>query len=1225
MTGLQTFFRTFSLIFTISLKLVGPNEPIENMIIEQSPPLVNANVRPALIKALLKNNDKVLLILDGYDEMSENARESLYLKQLLHSELYGNLCLVMTSRPQMTTDIERHFSSVASIEGFSKEAAEQFVGKFFPNYPDTVKAIIAFTGRSGIRDMWRIPILLLFTCVLVDGKLLDISPSANVAFNKIYDKLIECVFRRHLAKMGKVIDKKKLDILIQDMVIKFGQIALECLGDDSNLCKSSDIKSLIGPDAFEYGLIIGAVDRTMVLCDHDDVKVSFLHRSLQEYLAAHFVLNKIRTENCHLKDLLSDKVQQDPLGKYMLFSSFLNEMMSNKISLNSMQTEEQNASTEVAADNDSPPKRKSARVSTPDPEHNLKPNQNEMVMNGQKVLLEIAQESLSKKEDMVVTGYAVTPASSQFVMDVLKSNTSLIRLSFDNLDLSHCLTQLFASQLPSVRYIRFGNCTFQEDQEVANALGFSTYPFPLLKGFSLDACIGITHHVADMLGNLLRQCDQLRAIGIYRCNLQNALMPLLKGTYHKLDTLCFYNCDIQESLKISNQVHISMEKMQWFTLHQCTIDAGAYRHLAKCMSTSKGGITLDVQCKDAADLDSALFAGQYRSVGKIRFSNAKDEDHHRTPQLGDLETFLTGAELSANVFHGSLPIVSEITFDNMVLKPNVMQSLAISLQHCQVPLSLIFRGCDLIDGMIFLGQKGLPKMQRLVFNHSNLIDRPTGKERIQIGGFASLPALLVETNSQRALHLAQRMYDYLEKYPSRAPEAWKVYDHDYEHDIYMAPDDVYGHLSSQSICILCKCISQSSKLSVLKIPMTGEAVQILVDNDLPLVVVMEFYVRKSDHGQKQFGSNVTQGNDNLTSLKRFQNLRILHVFTDADPGSTRGWKGKRPPKTKVPLQHEGWRQFFSSLAGNRSLSKCNFDSMDTTGCLALFLSETLQSLEYLYFSYCKLQENVTDLSTYTGNLPNLSKFEIFIKEDKHELSKCILENSALRLLCTCLVESNVLEEFRTGDHPYYHGREFFSGDSSEFYTLDEEGTNYRMTDSYNYFDEAPQINFKSCLSTLLQMPLPRLREVDIDSCTLKEEFYDNMVLSSQEALLPSLETARFSGRDSCLPTGETHNSGMKFLCKVLAGSPYLRSVSFKDIDCTGCLAFLLSKEYPRLTHFSLEGCMLGEEKYVQPTDFCGVMPRVSEIDLSTCKYVSNSAAKILCASLSGGNLTSLKL
>ncbi len=1164
-------FVTFSLIFTISLKLVNSKDPIENMIIEQSPPLVDSNIKPAVIKAMLKQHEKILLILDGYDEMSENARDSPYLKQLLLSELYGNTNLIMTSRPQMTTDIERLFTSVASIEGFSREKAEQFVEKFFPDDPDKVQSIMEFTGRSGIRDMWRIPILLLFICVLVESDLLDISPSSNVAMNTIYDKLIECVFRRHLAKKGKAIDKKELDRLIQEKVIKFGQIAFESLGDDSNVFNSGHITSLVGPEAFDYGLIIGAVDRTMVFCDHGDVKVSFLHRSLQEYLAAHYVVNKVMAENCHLDTVLSEQLKQDSLKKYMLFSSFLYQMLEK---------------SETTFTSTAPTPSKELQV-------NVTPDKTEMqssmtdkqsvegpVQMAKKALLEIGQESLSTEKNVTLTGYAVTPASSQFVMNILKNNSSLVSLSFSNLDLSHCLTQLFASKLLTLEKLSFTRCIFQENENSVAAPPLSGNRLPSLWGFSLSHC-EVSTQVAMIMGKALQQCMKLGAVGVYNCTLHNFMTPLLEGTHGELFELSFSKCDICESLEMANNAEISVEQLREVKLRECTLDIGACRLLGKCMSHSMQDLTLDIYCKDPSDLDADLFDQELSSVSTIsisRFSRSLPNPSN-VEALGKL---LASSNLGAKVCNGSLPCVKSITITDIVLKPDVMQSLGSSLQYCQVPFTLKFGSCDIIDGMYYLAEKGLPTMHRLELEYCNLIDTSNTPFKVQVGGFASLSKLNKPTSNDRSLFIGG--------------------------EPLVNPGLSRGHTSDQSIAILCTAVSSSTTLSVLKIPMTSEAVKVLVDNDLPSVRLMEFYVRNTiGHGDNADTHSHTKHDDKspLPCRKRFSSLRVLHLFRDGEGSTWPEWPAniratKSEPPTMASLQAQSWKHFFISLAGNESLTECHFDLMDLTECLAWFLSEQLPSLGILLLNHCKLKENLTDFGKYTGNLPNMPQLRL----EASAISD--LGNSALRLLCTCLAGSKVLKEFAIDYNDYV--RDF-----------------HISTDPFK-ISETPQVHFNNCLSALFSLPLPQLQKVQLLSCVLDEEACGNVVPSPQSVFLPSLTMLDFS--ESTIKTTTISNSAMQVLSRVLAGSSRLHALSFKGVDCTDCLSLLLSKKYQRLTSIQFQECILDEKSSFEQVDFSGDMPSVAELDISIgqmakCKYVSNSAAQILCACVGGSTKLSI--
>ena len=60
-------FTRFSLVFLVFLKLVNPGDAIENVIIQQTPPLERMSISPCKILQILnKFGSRCLLILDGF-------------------------------------------------------------------------------------------------------------------------------------------------------------------------------------------------------------------------------------------------------------------------------------------------------------------------------------------------------------------------------------------------------------------------------------------------------------------------------------------------------------------------------------------------------------------------------------------------------------------------------------------------------------------------------------------------------------------------------------------------------------------------------------------------------------------------------------------------------------------------------------------------------------------------------------------------------------------------------------------------------------------------------------------------------------------------------------------------------------------------------------------------------------------------------------------------------
>ena len=88
--------------------------------------------------------------------------------------------------------------------------------------------------------------------------------------------------------------KKKIefeDTNFVNTVTKIGKLAFETLLSRNPLLHRSQVIKDVGPDAFDYGLLIGHEDYHVVTTTLADIYVTFPHRSNQEFLGAlYFVM-----------------------------------------------------------------------------------------------------------------------------------------------------------------------------------------------------------------------------------------------------------------------------------------------------------------------------------------------------------------------------------------------------------------------------------------------------------------------------------------------------------------------------------------------------------------------------------------------------------------------------------------------------------------------------------------------------------------------------------------------------------------------------------------------------------------------------------------------------------------------------------------------------------------------------------------------------------------------
>ena len=279
-------FTKVSIVFFVFLKLVKPEDTIENAIIMQTPELEGMRVTKELLSGILeKFGNQCLLILDGLDEHALGQNEDV------HKIIRGAKCLncnvILTSRPHSTGGIERYFDTIVRVEGFTRDEARKFASRIVHD-EKKVEAILDFkpVGVENLESLHSIPILLSILCLLVRENDIDL-PVKAMDPGELYIKMMHCLYKKYTIRKGIYFEISSF----REALKLIGKIAFETLLSENPFYQRSDISGLVGDDAFDYGLLIGHEDFRLIGDETADIMVTFPHRSLQEFLGAfYFVL-----------------------------------------------------------------------------------------------------------------------------------------------------------------------------------------------------------------------------------------------------------------------------------------------------------------------------------------------------------------------------------------------------------------------------------------------------------------------------------------------------------------------------------------------------------------------------------------------------------------------------------------------------------------------------------------------------------------------------------------------------------------------------------------------------------------------------------------------------------------------------------------------------------------------------------------------------------------------
>ena len=226
------------------------------------------------------DGDGVVFILDGFDELSEEMRQSSIVRDILEGRLAPKASFLITSRPISAQSLYPLVDRRIEVTGFGKEEVEKYVTDYFATSDAAVgkKLISTLRSRSTIRNLCFVPLLLRMVCFMASfGKALPRT------MHELFEHLVILTVNRNLEKANRKERANSLEDVkrLCPSFMKLAQLALEGLKHDTLVFSDVPFKvdeALSGlMNCIEAQNRFGGTTRTW----------HFLHLTLQEYFAAY--------------------------------------------------------------------------------------------------------------------------------------------------------------------------------------------------------------------------------------------------------------------------------------------------------------------------------------------------------------------------------------------------------------------------------------------------------------------------------------------------------------------------------------------------------------------------------------------------------------------------------------------------------------------------------------------------------------------------------------------------------------------------------------------------------------------------------------------------------------------------------------------------------------------------------------------------------------------------
>ena len=287
--GEKEILKQFTVLLLIKLRDVC-NTPSVCAMLEQAELLSAENplVFNQLYDYILQNQEKVLLVLDGFDEY--NAEKSSPIHHIWRGNLLRDCVAIVTTRPSKEDELRTPSHVQFEISGFTDDQIKQFAVKFFSHRKDITDEFTKFLTERNLWGMAKIPLLLLMLCLTWNERGLshqEQSQSRADLYERFFQTLLDHVAAKTSGHSFTSLNEYKDDLT------KLGKVAFDALLMDCLYFELSkvpaDIRCLV-----KKFLSVGffQVSKLSSSSRPDEI-VHFLHKSVQEFLSAWFIVKEV--------------------------------------------------------------------------------------------------------------------------------------------------------------------------------------------------------------------------------------------------------------------------------------------------------------------------------------------------------------------------------------------------------------------------------------------------------------------------------------------------------------------------------------------------------------------------------------------------------------------------------------------------------------------------------------------------------------------------------------------------------------------------------------------------------------------------------------------------------------------------------------------------------------------------------------------------------------------
>ena len=294
-------FPDFELVFLLKCRDIdgGLTEAITEQLFPKD---LSKDAREELLRFLddIENQERVLIILDGLDELPEKSKH--YVDDLLHRKRWTCCYVLATTRQEKGIEVRKQpefvFNLFLQIQGFTEEDSFEYIRRHFkiagPEHSSKGEKLIEeIKGNALLQDLQKNPLSLLLNCFVYEDHEGEL-PSSRT---DLYRVIVMCLLRRYCAKHNVKARKRDRDLETQFKrdIRCLGKLAWNSLLNDRHSFFEEELEELETRNdklvARRLGFVYKEESLKRLMPQHE---YCFLHKSFQGFLAASYIAHKLR-------------------------------------------------------------------------------------------------------------------------------------------------------------------------------------------------------------------------------------------------------------------------------------------------------------------------------------------------------------------------------------------------------------------------------------------------------------------------------------------------------------------------------------------------------------------------------------------------------------------------------------------------------------------------------------------------------------------------------------------------------------------------------------------------------------------------------------------------------------------------------------------------------------------------------------------------------------------